>query len=165
MGLIAAIIGWLQYHLGLRTDAASASGSLHAKIGEVRTYLYNAINARQKPRGNLVVGSFGDIRSTGLVTVLNIAGRGELLSVWAYMATHSSGSIKITIDGTVLATGSNPYYDDSFYLYPVNLFGKYVTDAADSAVNIPFKSSLKIECALLQGSWNWFNVHWAYVLE
>lgn len=31
-GMIGALIGWLSYHLGLRTDAASSTGSLHAKV-------------------------------------------------------------------------------------------------------------------------------------
>lgn len=39
-GLIGALIGWLSYHLGLRTDVADSSGSLHAKLAELRSYMW-----------------------------------------------------------------------------------------------------------------------------
>lgn len=31
-GVIGTILGWVGYQLGMRTDAASATGSLHAKV-------------------------------------------------------------------------------------------------------------------------------------
>ena len=34
-GIVGTVIGWLGYQMGLRTDAADASGSLHAKVKNV----------------------------------------------------------------------------------------------------------------------------------
>ncbi len=34
-GIVGTVIGWLGYQMGLRTDAADASGSLHAKIKNI----------------------------------------------------------------------------------------------------------------------------------
>lgn len=34
--MFGALVGWLMIHLGLKTDTASATGSLHAKVGQVR---------------------------------------------------------------------------------------------------------------------------------
>lgn len=58
MGLISAIIGWLQYHLGLRTDAASASGSLHAKVVNANNHIIAAQNT---------IGTASDTRSNNTV--------------------------------------------------------------------------------------------------
>lgn len=39
-GLIGSLIGWLSYHLGIRgTDTASATGSLHGKVMDVKAAL------------------------------------------------------------------------------------------------------------------------------
>ncbi len=39
MGLAGEMIGWLGYHLGLRTDGSDPSGSLHAKAVDLKNYV------------------------------------------------------------------------------------------------------------------------------
>lgn len=60
MGFISAIIGWLQYHLGLRTDTASSTGSLHAKTMDIKnsaTTISNHIGTSSDSRAsNTVMG-------------------------------------------------------------------------------------------------------------
>ena len=36
-GVIGTILGWVGYQLGMRADAASATGSLHAKVKDVKS--------------------------------------------------------------------------------------------------------------------------------
>lgn len=36
-GVIGTILGWVGYQLGMREDAASATGSLHAKVKDVKS--------------------------------------------------------------------------------------------------------------------------------
>lgn len=38
-GLVGALIGYLTYQQGLRTDVASATGSLHAKVADIKANL------------------------------------------------------------------------------------------------------------------------------
>lgn len=51
-GLIGSLIGWMSYVLGLRTDAASSSGSLHAKV---------------KAIADTSIGTSADVRATNSV--------------------------------------------------------------------------------------------------
>jgi hypothetical protein len=112
MGLIAAIIGWLQYHLGLRTDAASASGSLHAKIGELRNTVVSQIGVVlgtvQKPR-TLAIGNYSIPSSHGQYTVLNVSGKGKLngLRLYSRVSGHNSGdylNLSVYVDGVLVAS-------------------------------------------------------------
>ena len=57
-GVIATIIGWVGYHLGQRTDAADAAGSLHGKAGQV---LAEATNIKDK------IGTSSDTRANNTV--------------------------------------------------------------------------------------------------
>jgi hypothetical protein len=53
-GIVGTVIGWLSYQMGLRTDAADASGSLHAKVKNVAD---NKIGDSADVRGdNTVMG-------------------------------------------------------------------------------------------------------------
>jgi hypothetical protein len=49
-GMMEALLSFIRRQVGLRTDSASASGSLHAKIGEMRAYLGGEVLKAQHPR-------------------------------------------------------------------------------------------------------------------
>ena len=51
-GLIGSLIGWIAYHLGLRTDVASSTGSLHAKVKDI---------------ADTKIGTSADVRATNSV--------------------------------------------------------------------------------------------------
>jgi hypothetical protein len=78
MGIISAIIGWLQHHLGLRTDTASATGSLHAKVKEARDTILGkdivnygtAIKSIQ--RGTIAIGT-PLVSNTATISAVNTA--------------------------------------------------------------------------------------------
>lgn len=54
--MFGLIIGWLRLHLGLRTDAASSTGSLHAKLADLKV----SIMPTQVKSWQRVTGSVGD---------------------------------------------------------------------------------------------------------
>jgi hypothetical protein len=170
-GLSEAMLGFIRRQIGLRTDAASATGSVHAKLGDLRSYLYNAIDSfvstRQKPRG-VVAGSkglFGGGSGSTWVTALNVTGKGKLLGL-GFQGQYSSGyDVRITVDGYVVFSGGVKGNTHSFptkYFY-VNPYNGEQTDVSGSPqyAEIEFKSSLKIE---MKGTSD-FGTYWLYVLE
>lgn len=68
MGLISAIIGWLQYHLGLRTDAADSTGSIHAKLTELISVLL-VTKYRTNASSNLQASSNAEVDSSNTIFV------------------------------------------------------------------------------------------------
>lgn len=122
MGLMAAIIGWLQYHLGLRTDAASSTGSLHAKMGNLNSQLASAQNTvvskfdllrNTKP---YAAAKYSGIPSWGTpATVLSISGSGYLTGINAYamgFVPHDDYNDEYRL--TIRIDGRNiPYYGSS----------------------------------------------------
>lgn len=154
MGILSALIGWLGYHLGLRTDAASATGSLHAKIENIVT---NLIPTLQKPRAvHGVYGSLFNGVDTSYTTALNVSGKGKLTRLSAVTDALSPAYVKITVDGTIVAWGratasSGAYhYPTSFMFFQVIEDDKLIFDTVangGNAINaeISYKSSLKIE--------------------
>lgn len=161
-GIIGSVVGWMGYQVGLREDSASSTGSLHAKVGELRDYLPSIL---RKPRGPAVVSVSG-IGVDTYVTVLDITGRGRLINVIPYIAASSSVAkgifCKITIDGTefMFAQG-NTTTSLALYYLPTALFpltnpgtgNRFVradlTFSANHDVPVPinyeFKQSLKVE--------------------
>ena len=125
MGLIAAIIGWLQYHLGLRTDAASAGGSLHAKIGDIKNTIINQIaivlGTVQKPR-TLAVGQYTMPASenSAQYTVLNVSGKGKLngLRIYGQSAYEPYFIVSIYIDGVLMSSTRIDNYSGNFFPGP-----------------------------------------------
>jgi hypothetical protein len=78
--LIAIIIGWLQTHEGLITDAASSSGSLHAKIENLR------LN---------VIGDTSDVRADN--TIMGWLASGvKSVQRGTYLLSGDSGTQSIT---------------------------------------------------------------------
>lgn len=50
-GIIGTVLGWLGYHVGQRTDAANAIGSLHSKITDVKNTLSSQSAIKSVQRG------------------------------------------------------------------------------------------------------------------
>jgi len=173
MGLIAAIIGWLQYHLGLRTDASSSTGSLHAKVGSlkdtVNTQCDAKISTRQAPRG--VHGTPGSFISnqTTYQTALSVTGKGRLTYLRVKNGSSVNGNIQIVIDGNVVAAGK--FLTNSAYHYPLPDFvfsptvstGIVFGAAGNAEVNLSYKSSLQIQVYSDTSAGIW--VDWQYEHE
>ena len=173
-GMMEALLSFIRRQVGLRTDSASATGSIHAKIGDLKNTVSSLANTimstLQKPRGNPVLGSFSFIGGSGSTTVLDITGRGQLLSVWLRRST-TSGSVNVSvyIDEVLISDGKWSF-GITDYGYPVNWLGssgadniqKYGQDVGSGMLNIPFKSRLRVVVRDADYSG---RIHWAYALE
>ena len=158
-GMMEALLSFLRRQVGLRTDAADAAGSLHAKVKEARDTIINTeLPKYQKPRSGYK--GAGSTTSTTYVTLLSVSGRGRLARV-IFRQTNASyiTYLKVTIDGNLLgevSTQSVTYVD-----YPSLGF----TNAAIEtkfAFDLCFNASLVIE-AKVNGS-NGYAA-WAYEKE
>jgi hypothetical protein len=153
-GLPEALMSFIRRQVGLRTDQASATGSLHAKIVDLKEFA----GTLQKPRG-LVFGSFGT-GSTSYVTALDIQGNGILHLISAQSVDgydYGNLCIKVTVDGVVISEGQVAASNDKspsngILAYPSIGWYKvaadnniYVTSNYLTLLNVDFKSSLKIE--------------------
>jgi len=157
--------------IGVRTDVASASGSLHAKIGEARSTLNNNINTRQKPRAAVAPGSFMT-QQTSYQTALNITGIGRLLGLLDTAPTGGISLTKVTIDGIVVQESRNG--NSGVVAYPDGAW-RFTTDSTAYAwltlanggrpdfAELNFKQSLKIEYKSANG--NPATLKWVYELE
>ena len=166
-------MSFIRRQVGLRTDAANSAGSLHAKIGDLKNTVSSLANTImstfQKPRGNPVLGSFNFNAGSGSTTVLDITGRGQLLSVWLRrQASSGSVNVRVYIDEVLVSDGKWSF-SAAAYGYPVNWLGsgdeyvrKYGQDVGSGMLNIPFKSRLKV---VVSNANNNGRIYWAYALE
>ena len=168
-GMMEALISFVRRQVGLRTDAASASGSLHAKLKNV---VDNAIPTLQKPRAlQGAPGSFITVETT-YQTALDITGRGRLIALGLERTALGRQYVKVTIDGTLVAAGRGDIPAGGGWVYPI---GKFILNTDDSdvgfasveeggsaLVDLSFKTSLKIET---HGTDNGLYIHWQYELE
>ncbi len=173
LGLNEMILSFIRRQVGLRTDSASATGSIHAKIGDLKNTVSSLANTimstLQKPRGNPVLGSFSFSAGSGSTTALDITGRGQLLSVWLErFYTEGSVRVRVYIDEVLVSSGEWSF-TGSRYGYPVNWLGlgdeyvqKYGQDVGSGMLNIPFKSRLKVEVSDANKGG---RIYWAYALE
>jgi len=172
MGILSAILGWLQYHLGIRTDAASESGSLHGKVANVRGAITNQTtdlkNTLQKPRSAKYAGDFSTSETSSYQTALSVTGRGRLVNVWFSCNNSTSinkDNMKIIIDGTAI------YSNVSLETQVIGYYGlcspSITNDAfiknASGLVDLNFKTSLEIQ--VLHRSGPSLTAYWIYELE
>lgn len=164
-GVIGTVIGWVGYQVGLRTDSASSSGSLHAKIAELRTYVNTQVGTRKKPEGTMPPVSY-NTTVNDYQTALNVSGAGTLIAIAVLKANSSDiPSIQITIDGSVVMTGkvggtrdkwAFPRVMDSakgdLAIFNTSTLKTIFEDATDTGyvevspfLRLPYKSSLKVE--------------------
>lgn len=147
-GLIGALIGWLSYHLGLRTDVASATGSLHAKIADLKTYVdtLESLVGTASPGASGTDTLFKYLRKADFAsktfttnaptasaqtnTILSISGAGYIVSLYS----NGAASWTIQIDG-----------------------GSIYTISADAAHRLPlspirFNTSLVVKASVVGGN-------------
>ena len=178
---INKLLAFLRRQVGLRTDAASATGSLHGKVKHlndttvpaVTTSVNANVNTRTAPRGVAgVPGSFTTTQTT-YQTALNITGtRGKLIA----LSIHSTGSpvtvqLQLTVDGFVIGTnmtseGATPN-DQIFYptqlLLGQNPAFQSLANGGRPQVDLHFKSSLKLAIRSTDGQT--VIVRWLYETE
>ena len=180
-GLNEALMSFIRRQVGLRTDAASSTGSLHAKIVEMRAYLGGEVLKVQRPRG--IKRIQWTISSTELKNVLYVTGKGELLAL-AHINQQSGdqGLYRIVLDGIEIFNGStgeggSPLLRGSYHTYYGKAFSPELAITTHSSpmsaswgglgtiggLNLPFSSSLLIQCA--KGGNNWVSGVALYSLE
>lgn len=183
----------LDYLIGQRTDVGSSSGSLHAKIADLKSSLLTEIGTRQKPRHSLR-GAFQTSVTASLQTALSVSGKGSL----KYLAGHISvgdinynDRIRVTIDGVLFGAGyTNSGSSSSSFIvpngafwmgganeianiqtwtpYPFNYYtGENFLDnyysIGNGFIDIPFTTSLLIQVIHISNSS--VNFNWIYDIE
>lgn len=99
-GMMEALLSFLRRQVGLRTDAADAAGSLHAKVADIDNDIAivdsHVYRWATKTPGIVFINNY-DINEYDTLTVLNIAGAGYLTGI----AIQAGGyeRIKITVNG------------------------------------------------------------------
>ena len=171
-GLIAPLLGLL-HQIGQREDSADATGSLHAKVGDLKNSTSSlqttVLNSLQKPRGAPVRGVGEAPDSESYLTLLNITGKGQLLFIYLTAKEPVTTTVRVSIDNVVVSEGCSETSSGSTKRFPVNFltvdpsYPMYSKDNAAHVLNIPFKSGLKIE-ARKDGFYT-SRVYWIYVLE
>jgi len=149
ISLFGAIVGqvgsWLYSLVGSDSDSASASGSVHAKIKELRTAL-------QKPRG--AAGAFGSYTTTAstYATALSITGKGSLK--WLQLGSPESHMLycRVTIDGYIvhsarIAATSGVWYPAADFLFSTDpkVTAGWSQTAPMGLLDLNFKTSLVLE--------------------
>jgi hypothetical protein len=130
--------------VGSDSDSASASGSVHAKIKELRTAL-------QKPRG--AAGAFGSYTTTAstYATALSITGKGSL----KWLQLVSSGALsycRVKIDGYTVHSGrtaatAGAWYPAADFLFSTDpgVTAGWSQTAHMGLLDLNFKTSLVLE--------------------
>lgn len=99
-GVIGTVLGWLGYHVGLRTDAASATGSLHAKVSDVKDTLTGTISGKIFPWHQKVAtfskGSISQIEGSTTMDILSVVGNRVVLD-GAFVGSAPGGDAKIQL--------------------------------------------------------------------
>lgn len=152
---------FLEWAVGLREDTASTTGSLHAKLAELRATAIAQFATNQKPRGRVAKVTYTP-GSTTYSTALSVTGRGILKHLWGFYDNTSSDravDVKVTADGVVALSTSLYLNDAENYVYaypsanaqfdtgtPDDPRGRYTHDLASYCPpDISFKTSLLVE--------------------
>jgi hypothetical protein len=138
-GVIGTILGWVGYQLGMRADAASATGSLHAKVKTANDRIGTAnpssggtdtlfkYDRKIFDRLDEEYEPFSFAKNVSMPTswtaVKNVTGRSGFLFS-AGVLSHSSSYtfyIRITIDGAVVFYGRTSSLSTSSYRSPTGI--------------------------------------------
>jgi hypothetical protein len=168
-GLPEALMSFIRRQVGLRTDTASASGSLHAKARDIKNEVVssiNAINTRQAPRSAKYMGS-GSYNKIDEITLLNVSGRGTLLWLWMYRDADSPcGGVIITVDGVdILEGGGSMPRDTTAWFVPAADGELSVVTACAAPIMLDFASSLEIRTKPGISGTNPASIYWVYSKE
>lgn len=124
-GMMEALLSFIRRQVGLRTDDASSTGSLHAKIGDARN-LINTVNANVNrapwASSKTPVWLYGkyttSITPNNSIDVLTLSGPRIILGGFLIMQQTYIGVITIIIDGVSHQVGassdSTPHGDCQF---------------------------------------------------
>ena len=168
-GLNEALMSFIRRQVGLRTDEASATGSLHAKARDIKNEVVsslNAINTRQAPRSAKYTGS-GLYNRNNEITLLNVSGRGTLLWLWMYRdADKPSGGVIIAVDGVdILEGGGTIQKNATGWFVPAAGGGLRVVTACAAPIMLDFATSLKIRTKTGISGTNPAYIYWVYSKE
>ncbi len=144
---INKILAYVRRQVGLRTDAADATGSALARLKHITD---SAIPSVQNPRGlqKITYVKQGESLNTFVdTTVLNLTGRGVLRQISILNNSGFAGGLtycEIIVDGVTLFprngqwpldSGQVRYFDRFLDLGALNVYAE---------TDIPFKSSLQV---------------------
>ena len=118
-GLMGTVLGWLGYQVGQRTDEASASGSVHAKLGDIKGYMTGtqntnlnnilaAVNRAPYAAGKTVTITYGYaydlVSAVGLTNIMTITGPRVILGGYVEIkcGTDTDLDYTFTLDGYTL---------------------------------------------------------------
>ena len=112
-GMMEAMLSFLRRQVGLRTDAASSTGSLHAKVGNIAANVTNIVSKVYAWKETSPYIIYQRVSAGSTATLLRVtSGSGFLLSVTAYgeqdPRDYTTASVKITIDDTDRTEGFIP---------------------------------------------------------
>ena len=112
-GLNEALMSFIRRQVGLRTDAASPTGSLHAKVGNIAANVTNVVSKVYAWKETNPYIIYQKVSAGSTVTLLSItSGSGFLLGVTAHAdqdpKDYTLASVRITIDGTDKTEGFIP---------------------------------------------------------
>ena len=172
-GLNEALMSFIRRQVGLRTDGASATGSLHAKARDIKNEVVSSrntiitnINTRQAPRSAQYTGR-GLYNSDNEITLLNVSGRGTLLWLWMYRDSATPrGGVIITVDGVDILEGGGdiPRDTTAWFVPAANQELGLVTDCA-APIMLDFTTSLQIRTKTGFSGANAAHIYWVYSKE
>jgi hypothetical protein len=174
-GLPEALMSFIRRQVGLRTDTADATGSLHAKIADLKEFA----GTLQKPRGPISGGALFSTYSDQYLTALDLQGKGRLVTL-QFHNTDKDGYayLRLTIDGQLVTWGRSQantavwqgLLPSAFFITDgTGTIGEAIQTSPSSTIpggiailDLDFKQSLKIEIADSGGT---AEVRYYYELE
>lgn len=111
----APLINYFRQQVGLKADAASATGSVHAKLAfvdaliDTLTSLVSTNIPYLKSARPKYIGAISNTEGNW-TTIASITGAGYLTGVlagWKAVGQHGNLYVEITIDGTAIITGTD----------------------------------------------------------
>lgn len=164
-GMMEAMLNFLRRQIGLRTDSASASGSLHAKVKDIADNKIGDNLDKFKDKVSHISRN-NSVANNVWYIVCDIDGSGYLNSVYNYLTPQPGAriyiEIEITIDGTVV------FFDFVEQAY-VNSDNYYAESWGGSlaGLNFRFNTSLLVRkrVTFAAGNAPTANVSAAYLLD
>lgn len=161
MGIMEALLSFIRRQIGLRTDAADTSGSLHAKMADLRNAIINTILPRTdafSTKSSQIVRyryTLEGGETAPSVTIAAVTGSGYLTGLTAITTGSSVGVIyfRITIDGSIVLDdiADNVRFVDAATGCRTNNLSAFLR----------FKSGLKIEAFISNKATIWAT----YILD
>ena len=123
--------------IGKKTDPASDTGSLHAKIADVKNQCDVTVGSRSAARKSVIGSGYCD-NTTGYMVLLSVAGKGTLKSLMLYGDTNThGGGVRVTIDGVVVFTMGKSGMTTSWWFH------------SDGLIDTPFNLDYEFQSTLL----------------